>query len=147
MRRISCQWSFWSGFALILWMALMPWFGQTSAGDLPSVKIVETSPTYAEEVNNLKGVVITIQFNREMDPTMQEDFLMDQRGATDEKGDPIEIQGELAWPDARTLRFKPKAALKPQSTYQVSLFSVTTKEGESMDQVPFRLVFTTGSGK
>ena len=98
MRRISCEWSFWSGLALFLWMALMPWFSQTSAGDSTSVKIVKTSPTYAEEINNLKTLVITIQFNREMDPVMQEDFVMDQRGATDEQGNPIEIQGELALP-------------------------------------------------
>jgi hypothetical protein len=128
-------------------MILMPWLGQVSAGDSAAVKIEKTSPTYAEEINDLKGAVITIQFNREMDRAMQEDFLMDQRGATDEQGNPVEIQGELTWPDARTLQFKPKAALKPHATYQVSLFSVTTKEGESMEQVPFRLVFTTGSGK
>ncbi|HET6465769.1 MAG TPA: Ig-like domain-containing protein [Nitrospiria bacterium] len=147
MKRISYGWSFWSGLALFLWMALMPWFGQTSAGDPTSVKIVKTSPTYADEINNLKGLVITIQFNREMDPAMQEDFVMNQRGTTDEQGNPIEIQGELTWPDAKTLQFKPNAKLKPHATYQVSLFSVQTKEGESMDQVPFRLAFTTGSGQ
>ena len=147
MRRISYEWSFWSVLALFLWMALMPWFSQTSAGDPTPVKIVKTSPIYAEEITNLKGLVITIQFNREMDPAMQEDFVMDQRGATDEHGDPIEIQGELTWPNAKTLQFKPNAVLKPHATYQVSLFSVTTKEGESMDQVPYRLVFTTGAGQ
>ncbi|MBI3597130.1 MAG: Ig-like domain-containing protein [Nitrospirae bacterium] len=125
----------------------MPWFVQTSAGDFASIKIVKTSPTDAEEINVLKDLVITIQFNRDMDPTMQEDFLMDQRDATDEQGNPIEIQGDLTWPDAKTLQFKPKTVLKPQSSYQVSLFSVLTKDGESMDQAPFRLVFTTGSGQ
>lgn len=125
----------------------MPWFVQTSAGDFASIKIVKTSPTDAEEINVLKDLVITIQFNRDMDPTMQEDFLMDQRDVTDEQGNPIEIQGDLTWPDAKTLQFKPKTVLKPQSSYQVSLFSVLTKDGESMDQAPFRLVFTTGSGQ
>lgn len=145
MRRIYQEWSFWSGLALFLWMALMPWFVQTSAGDFASIKVVKTSPTNAEEINVLKDLAITIQFNQDMDPTMQQDFLMDQRGATDEQGNPIEIQGDLSWPDPKTLQFKPKTALKPKSTYQISLYSLRSKEGETMDQAPFRLVFTTGS--
>jgi len=147
MRRISHEWSFWSALALFLWMALMPWIGQTSANAPTSVQIARTSPTYAEEINDLKGAIITIQFNREMDPTMQKYFLMDQRGAADAQGNPVEIQGELTWPDDRTLQFKPKTALNPHSTYQVSLISAQTKEGDSMGQVPFRLIFTTGAGQ
>ena len=146
MRRVFQEWTFWSGLALFLWMALMPWLNQTSAGDSTPVKVVKTSPTYAEEINNLKGLVITIQFNREMDPAMQDDFLMDQRGAVDGQGNPVEIQGELTWPDPKTLQFKPKQTLKPNSVYQVSLFSVRAKDGEEMAGVPYRSVFTTGSG-
>ena len=146
MRRISHEWSFWSGLDLFLWMALMPWFSQTSAGDPTSVRIVSTSPTDAEEINNLKGAVITVRFNRKMNPAMQSGFVVNQSGAVDVKGNPIEIQGQLSWPDAKTLQFKPKTALKPHSTYQVNLLSAQTKEGETMEQIPFRLVFTTGAG-
>lgn len=148
MRRISHEWSFWSGLALFLWMALMPWFNQqTSAGDPSAVRIVSTSPTDAEEINNLKGAIVTLQFNREMNPAMQAGLVMNQRGAVDVKGNPIEVQGELTWPDAKTLQFKPKKALKPHSTYQVSLLSAQSKAGERMEQIPFRLVFTTGAGR
>jgi hypothetical protein len=147
MSRISYGWSFWSGLALFLWMALMPWLGQTSTGDPASVKIVKTSPINAEEINNLKGLVITIQFNREVNSSLQEDFVMGQLRTTDAQGNPIEIQGGLSWPDTKTLQFKPKTPLKPHSTYEVSLPSVQADDGESMNQVPFRLVFTTGSGQ
>jgi len=110
------------------------------------IQIVKTYPAYAEEIKNLDELVVIIQFNREMDPGMQEDFLMDQRGATDAQGNPVEISGQFIWRDSKTIEFRPKDPLKPNSTYQVSLFSIRTKDGEESEDVPFRLVFTTGKG-
>jgi hypothetical protein len=130
-----------------VWMVMFQMPGLAVGSESLEVEVVKTSPAYGEEVQNLKDLMITIRFNREMDPSIQEDFLLDQRGATDTQGNPVEITGQFTWPDSKTLQFKPKGALKPKSTYQISLFSVRTQDGEEMEDVPFRLVFTTGSGK
>jgi hypothetical protein len=113
------------------------------AGESGPVEVTKTVPGYGEEISNPKDVVITIHFNRDMDPTMNEDIVLDQRGVTDLEGNPIQIIGKATWPNPRTLQFRPHEALKPDSTYQISLFSVRTIEGEEMESVPFRLVFTT----
>ena len=104
-------------------------------------------PSYGEQVNSLTGLVVKIHFNRDIDPTIQEDFVLDQRGASDPDGNPIEIKGRLSWLDSKTLQFKAEESLKPSSTYQVNLFSVRTPEGEEMEEVPYRLVFTTADTK
>lgn len=115
----------------------------TTFGNDNSIKVIKTFPEYGAEVDSSKSLLITIQFNREMDPSMAEDFLMDQRGITDENGDPIEISGEITWPNAKTLQFRPNHLLRPNATYQVSLFSVRTREGEEMEGIPYRLAFMT----
>lgn len=111
------------------------------------VKIVTTVPGYAEEINNLKNLEIVLKFNKALDPEVQHEFLLDQRGVTDADGNPVQIPGKFTWPDPKTLKFQPAKPLKPNATYQVSLFGAWTKEGEEMLDVPFRLVFTTGEGK
>lgn len=111
--------------------------------DSPEIEIVKTSPKYGAEIGNLDRLLITIVFNQEMDPELVEDFVLDQRGITDENGDPIEIPGEFTWLDPRTVQFKPNTPLKPNATYQVSLFSVRNREGEEMEGVPYRLAFMT----
>ena len=111
--------------------------------DPSGIDIVKTSPEYGSEISDLGDLLITIEFNQEMDPTLVEDFVLDQRGITDENGDPIEIPGQFTWLDPRTLQFKPTIPLKPNATYQVSLFSVRNREGEEMEGVPYRLAFMT----
>lgn len=124
--------------AFFVWLTPFITFGSDN-----SIKVIKTSPEYGAEIDSSKTLLIIIQFNREMDPSMAEDFLMDQRGITDENGDPIEILGEITWPNAKTLQFKPNQLLRPNATYQVSLFSVRTKEGEEMEGTPYRLAFMT----
>lgn len=120
------------------------WLGPSIIfGSDNSIRVIKTFPEYGSEVDSSQSILISIQFNREMDPNMAEDFLMDQRGITDENGDPIEILGEITWPNAKTLQFKPNQLLKPNATYQVSLFSVRTKNGEEMEGTPYRLAFMT----
>ena len=132
------------GVALGAWCGIMLQIPAIAgAGESAKIEIVKTSPKYGEEISLPKDLVITIQFNQEMDPSMQDDFVMDQRGVTDEHGDPVEISGQFTWVNPKTLQFKPKQSLKPNATYQVSLFSVRTKEGEEMEEVPFRLAFMT----
>lgn len=127
-------------------LTLFMCFSNAAFSKEPSpIQIVKTYPVYAEEIKNLDKMVVIIQFNREMDPSMQEDFLMDQRGATDAQGNPIEIMGQFTWRDSKTIEFRPNEALRPNATYQVSLFSVRTKEGIESEDVPFRLVFTTAN--
>jgi hypothetical protein len=128
---------------LILLAVPLSVFGEESS----PVRVVKTSPAYGETVQNLSGFTATIRFNKEMDPKMQEDFLLDQRGAMDEMGNPIEIPGDFDWTDPMTLQFKAKTPLKPNAVYQISLFSARTKDGEEMEEVPFRLVFKTGRGE
>ncbi|HEX9758621.1 MAG TPA: Ig-like domain-containing protein [Nitrospiria bacterium] len=109
------------------------------------IKILKTVPGYAEEVKELDNLVISIQFNREMDPEISEDFLLDQRGATDADGNPVHISGVFSWPNPKTLQFKPSNRLKPNAVYQISLFAIIDANGDELDDVPFRSVFTTGS--
>lgn len=108
-----------------------------------SLRVVNTFPEYGSEIPPHSEFAIVIGFNREVDHAIIEDFVMDQRGAVDEDGEPIEIPGEFAWLDAKTLQFTPKERLKPAATYQVSLYSARTREGEEMDGLPFRLAFKT----
>jgi hypothetical protein len=147
MEGVRVKWIVFSIVYTLFWMSFSPLYGFVLAKEPARIQIVKTYPDYAEEIKNLDKLVVIIQFNREMDPNMQEDFLMDQRGAIDAQGNPIEIKGQFIWRDSKTIEFKPSEALKPNSTYQVSLFSVRTKEGEESDDVPFRLVFTTGKGQ
>jgi hypothetical protein len=130
------------GIGCSFWLTVLVITGAVHAGEPGTIEIVKTSPAYGEEVLN-QDLVITIEFNQEMDYKMQEDFVLDQRGATDESGNPIEIKGQFSWPSPKILQFKPHKALKSHSTYQVSLFSVRTRQGKEMESVPFRLVFTT----
>ena len=137
----------WMGLSGVAGCALFPATNTALEDDPAMIEVVGISPGYAEKISNLKVLIVTIQFNQEMDPTIQEDFLMDQRGATDENGDPIEISGEFSWPDSRTLQFRPKDRLKPNATYQISLFSIRTKGGTESEEVPYVSVFKTVSIK
>ena len=79
----------WIGLAGIVGVVPFPVTNTALGGDPATAEVVEISPVYAEKINNLNELIVTIQFNQEMDPTIEEDFLMDQRGATDEYGDPL----------------------------------------------------------
>lgn len=131
-----CLWMLWGGVVLLCGA------GVALGGD-DDLQIVKTLPEYGSEIRAHSDFAIVIEFNRKVDPAIIEDFVMDQRGAVDENGDPIEIPGAFTWFDAKTLQFKPKERLKPSATYQVSLYSVRTPEGEEMDGLPFRLAFKT----
>ena len=136
-------WAAWIGLAGIVGLVPLPVPNTALADDPATVEVVEISPGYAEKINYLNELIVTIQFNREMDPTIEEDFLMDQRGATDEYGDPIEISGKFSWPDSKTLQFRPVDKLILNATYQISLFSIRTKGGTESEEVPYRSVFRT----
>ncbi len=97
MRRSLITWIIRKGIWGWLWLVMFQMPGLAVGSDSPGIKVVKTSPAYGEEVENLKDLVITIQFNRDMDPGMQEDFLLDQRGTTDAQGNPIEIAGQFTW--------------------------------------------------
>jgi len=128
----------WELFSSMITQPALVW-----GSDPSGIDIVKTSPEYGSEIGDLGDLLITIEFNQKMDPTLVEDFVLDQRGITDENGDPIEISGQFTWLDPRTLQFKPNIPLKPNATYQVSLFSVRNEEGEEMEGVPYRLAFMT----
>lgn len=120
----------------------------SQGGDSASkIKVIHTSPINAEKLSHLDHVTVTITFNQNIDPTIQEDAVLDQRGAIDSEGNPIEVRGEISWPDPKTFKFIANEPLVPNATYQMSLFSVRTEKGEEWDEVPFRLVFTTGPEK
>ena len=136
-----------SAFFLFFLLTVPPASTAGGTGTPEKVKVVKTTPSYASQLEVLDHVVITIEFNREMDPTIAEDAVMDQRGASDADGNAIEIKGHVEWPARRILQFKVEAPLKPLSTYQLSLFSARTLQGEEMEEVPYRLVFTTGTEK
>ena len=133
----------WIGLPGLLGCAFSPTGDTALAEDPATIEVVEISPGYAEKISNLDGLTITIRFNQEMDPTLHEDFLMDQRGAVDENGDPVEISGTFSWIDSKTLQFRPKDKLKVNALYQINLFSLRTKGGSESDDVPFRSVFQT----
>lgn len=111
------------------------------------VSIVKTSPAYGEAVPKLSGLVVEIVFDRPMDPSTQDEVTMDQRGATDEKGEPIEFDGTYTWVNPSTLRFKPAGPLKPESVYQVTVWSAKAKDGTELDGAPYRLPFSTTGAK
>jgi hypothetical protein len=108
---------------------------------------VKTSPKYGETIQSLKGLVVEIVFSKPMDPATQHDVSMDQRGAVDEKGEPIEFDGTYTWVNPTTLRFAPKGTLKPDSVYQVTVWSAKAKDGSELDGVPYRLPFSTSGAK
>ena len=118
-----------------------------SRAEKTSVSIVKTSPKFGEAIPILKGLVVESVFDRPMDPSTQEDVSMDQRGAVDEKGEPIEFEGTYTWVNPTTLRFAPKGMLKPDSTYQVTVWSAKAQDGSELDTAPFRLPFRTSGAK
>jgi hypothetical protein len=124
-------------------LALFVWPAAAHAQE-SAVRVTSTSPAYAATIDALDDIIITVHFSHAMDPSIQADFVLDQRGATDENGDPLEIPGKLTWPDAKTLQFRPTQRLRPRSTYQVTLFSLIAQDGREGD-APFRTVFTTGA--
>lgn len=138
MKGSLMRWLIW-GLGAFMITQVPTAFGSNS----PEIEIVKTSPEYGAEISDLDRPLITIEFNQEMDPTLVEDFVLDQRGITDENGDPIEIPGQFTWLDPKTLQFKPNIPLRPNATYQVSLFSVRNRDGEEMEEVPYRLAFMT----
>lgn len=138
MERTRKHW-FW-----MLWGAVVLLYGAGIVlGAEGPLRVVKTFPEYGSEIHPHSDLAIVVEFNREVDPAMTEDFVMDQRGAVDENGDPIEIPGAFTWLNAKTLQFTPKERLKPSATYQVSLYSARTPAGEEMDGLPFRLAFKT----
>lgn len=117
------------------------------AAEKKGVSIVKTSPTYGEAITRLSGLVVEITFDRPMDPATQDEVTMDQRGATDEKGEPIEFDGTYTWVNPTTLRFKPEGQLRPESVYQVTVWSAKAKDGTELDGAPYRLPFSTRGAK
>lgn len=113
------------------------------AAEKKGVSIVKTSPTYGEAITRLSGLVVEITFDRPMDPATQDEVTMDQRGATNEKGEPIEFDGTYTWVNPTTLRFKPEGQLRPESVYQVTVWSAKAKDGTELDGAPYRLPFST----
>jgi hypothetical protein len=118
-----------------------------AADETHKVSIVKTSPKYGETIPSLKGLVVEIVFSTPMDPATQNDVSMDQRGAVDERGEPIEFDGTYTWVNPTTLRFAPKGTLKPDSVYQVTVWSAKAKDGSELDGVPYRLPFSTSGAK
>jgi len=118
-----------------------------AADETHKVSIVKTSPKYGETIPSLKGLVVEIVFSKPMDPATQNDVSMDQRGATDERGEPIEFDGAYTWVNPTTLRFAPKGTLKPDSVYQVTVWSAKAKDGSELDGVPYRLPFSTSGAQ
>jgi hypothetical protein len=123
-------------------------FGPVAWGAEPEpVKIVKTFPEYGKTIPNLNGLVVEITFDRPMDPATQEDVTMDQRGAVNDKGEPIEFNGTYTWVTPSTLRFKPDGTLKPDSVYQVTVWSAKAKDGTELETAPYRLPFSTTGAK
>jgi hypothetical protein len=138
----------WSVFSLALFLLLIfPPRLFPGSEPISRLKVVHTSPKQAEKLNQLDQVTVTITFNQDIDPTIQEDAVLVQRGAIDSDGNPVEIKGEISWPDPKTFKFVAKDSLMPNATYQMSLYSVRNAKGEEWDEVPFRLLFTTGPDK
>ncbi len=118
-----------------------------SAAEPEGVQIVKTSPEYGKAIPSLNGLVVEITFDRPMDPATQDDVTMDQRGATNAKGEPIEFNGTYTWVTPTTLRFKPDGTLKPDSVYQVTVWSAKGKDGSELQTAPYRLPFSTSGAK
>jgi hypothetical protein len=123
-------------------------FGPVAWGaESEPVKIVKTFPEYGKTIPNLNGLVVEITFDRPMDPSTQDDVTMDQRGAVNDKGEPIEFNGTYTWVTPSTLRFKPDGTLKPDSVYQVTVWSAKAKDGSELQTAPYRLPFSTTGAK
>ncbi|MFZ5862822.1 MAG: Ig-like domain-containing protein [Nitrospirota bacterium] len=118
-----------------------------SAAEPEGVQIVKTSPEYGKTIPSLSGLVVEITFDRPMDPATQDDVTMDQRGATDANGEPIEFNGTYTWVTPSTLHFRPDGTLKPDSVYQVTVWSATAKDGSELQTAPYRLPFSTSGAK
>jgi len=122
--------------------------GLTAAGaEEKGVQIVKTYPEYGKTIPKLNDLVIEIVFDRPMDPATQDEVSMDQRGATDHNGDPIEFDGQYTWVNPTTLRFRPEGKLKPDSVYQVTVWSAKAKDGSELESAPYRLPFSTTGAK
>jgi hypothetical protein len=132
---------------VVLGLAVLGAPAIAAADETHKVSIVNTSPKYGETIQSLKGLVVEIVFSKPMDPATQHDVSMDQRGAVDEKGEPIEFDGTYTWVNPTTLRFAPKGTLKPDSVYQVTVWSAKAKDGSALDGVPYRLPFSTSGAK
>ena len=123
-------------------------FGLTAVNaEQKGVQIVKTYPEYGKSIPKLDDLVIEIVFDRPMDPVTQDDVSMDQRGATDQNGEPIEFDGQYTWVSPTTLRFKPSGTLKPDSVYQVTVWSAKAKDGSELETAPYRLPFSTTGAK
>lgn len=118
-----------------------------SAAESEGLQIVKTSPEYGKTIPSLSGLVVEITFDRPMDPSTQDDVTMDQRGATDAKGEPIEFNGTYTWVTPTTLHFKPAGTLRPDSVYQVTVWSAKAKDGAELETAPYRLPFSTSGAK
>jgi hypothetical protein len=118
-----------------------------SATEPEGVQIVKTSPEYGKTIPSLNGLVVEITFDRPMDPATQDEVTMDQRGATDAKGEPIEFSGTYTWVTPSTLHFRPDGTLKPDSVYQVTVWSAKAKDGSELQTAPYRLPFSTSGAK
>lgn len=122
--------------------------GLTVAGaEEKGVQIVKTYPEYGKAIPKLDDLVIEIVFDRPMDPATQDEVSMDQRGATGHDGEPIEFDGKYTWVSPTTLRFKPDGTLKPNSVYQVTVWSAKAKDGSELEGAPYRLPFSTTGAK
>jgi hypothetical protein len=122
--------------------------GLTAAwAESEGVQIVKTYPEYGKTIPSVAGLVIEITFDRPMDPATQDEVSMDQRGATDQNGEPIEFDGTYTWASPTTLRFKPDGTLKPDSVYQVTVWSAKAKDGSELQTAPYRLPFATPTTK
>lgn len=134
----------WVGFvAVVLAVGALGVAGAEEKG----VQIVKTYPEYGKTIPKLNDLVIEIVFDRPMDPSTQDEVSMDQRGATDENGEPIEFEGTYTWVSPTTLRFKPQGPLKPDSVYQVTVWSAKAKDGAELHGAPYRLPFSTAGAK
>jgi hypothetical protein len=122
--------------------------GLTPAGaEEKGVQIVKTYPEYGKSIPKLDDLVIEIVFDRPMEPATQDEVSMDQRGATDANGEPIEFDGQYTWVNPKTLRFRPEGKLKPNSVYQVTVWSAKAKDGSELAGAPYRLPFSTTGAK
>jgi hypothetical protein len=119
----------------------------TAAAESEGVQIVKTYPEYGKTIPSLNGLVVEITFDRPMEPATQDDVTMDQRGAMNDKGEPIEFNGTYTWVSPTTLRFKPDGTLKPDSVYQITVWSAKAKDGAELQTAPYRLPFSTTGAK
>jgi len=136
----------WVGMAVLV--LAVGALGLAAAGaEEKGVQIVKTYPEYGKTIPKLNDLVIEIVFDRPMDPATQDEVSMDQRGATDHNGDPIEFDGQYTWVNPTTLRFRPEGKLKPDSVYQVTVWSAKAKDGSDLESAPYRLPFSTTGAK